>query len=281
MLDLHQSSDRRSRQLPHSPYNRETMSRKRLLPASSSETPSKRYLNAALATELNALRISNKKAKHSAPPRSAFGSSFFSSPFLSQKQHSYTQQSPHYKSTQNHPVSFGSDFSTSLQEVETYVPADNPFQPIITTPDSSSSSMAVDDELSVDRFSTTYDEGIMVYDITNQTEEEDEERNPLENRLVLYNSPVTTDPTVRRFNGALASHNSTGLSTPTENWIRDNWRAEQTKKRLAIVPWRSEHQRLHPSNNSLVKGGRAIPMPWYPDEEEDTAQVQGMEIEEI
>lgn len=285
MLDLHQTSNRPS------PYNHETMSRKRLLPAPSPDTPSKRYLNAALATELNALRISNKKAKHSSPSslpsRNAFGSSVFSSPFLSQRQHpySYSQQSSLYNDPQHHPVSFGSDFATSLQEVETYVPADNPFQPVITTPDSpthsSSSSMAVDDELSVDKHPISDDEEIMVYDITNQTEEIDQEGNPLENRLVLYNSPVRADPTVRRFNGTLNSHSSAGLSTPTEDWIRDNWRAHQTKKRLALVPWRSEHQRLHPSNSTLTKGGRAIPMPWYSDEEQDADQFQGMEIEEI
>lgn len=115
--------------------------------------PSKRYLNAALAREMEALRISRSAPRSPLinpvlSPRNAFGTPEAQSPFLTPPQSSAFASPLYAESPATAPV-FG-DLSHTLPEGLRYgapmVGDNRDEQPVVSSPQSSTSSMALDND---------------------------------------------------------------------------------------------------------------------------------------
>lgn len=262
-----------------------TMSRKRPLPVSDNPG-AKRHLNAALAAELQTLRISHDlAAQHGQPEQNAFGTPVNSSPFLTTSPgfraapQPYNSNEPKlFASNVSDGVRFGTDFADALSDSSFYQPQ----QPEVMSPESSMSSLPVlsdDGEMSeIDeprflppRLETSNDD-VVVEDMEPTTE----------NRVVVYRPPVNSSPnTLARINACLPDGSYVFRNPRTDEWIVHEAHSDRMKRKLALVPWRGDLKKVR---DTLTKPAKVIPMPWHgpgtsqPNRDET---IETMEIEDI
>lgn len=259
------------------------MSRKR--PQLSTEAPAaKRHLNAALAAELQTLRISRGTAHPIPPARRLFGASVAPSPFLTpfstRIAPQYTNDSDEKQSSQG--MRFGSEFAESLSRVtsETDKEAIAPEVVMPMSPSSSSSSvsMAVDEDVAGRKGSISpplEDSGeseIIVEDVEAPADSE--------NRLVVYRPPVRTPSTaLSRLNARLPEGQYLLRNPRADEWIVREAQNESVKRKLALVPWMGDVKKICGFQRSPAK---VIPMPWR-DSQATVVEIDNddMEIEDV
>ena len=248
------------------------MSRKRAAP--SQEAPStKRYLNAALAAELQNLRISKSQAPITSSDPNPFGVTNRPSPFLQPQLHRA------YQPPVNQNVSFGSDFAHSLP------PPENP------TASTDEPDMVVEYDLTTPKRAES-DIVVMNDDGMTSVEEYDEQENVnQENRVVVYRPPVRSPARhLATLNSRLPDGQYIFRNPRTQEWMFTNHHNERMKRKLALVPWRGDAKRQ--VLESFRTSPTAIPMPWYNTEEEiqstppvqstaQASQEETMQIEEL
>lgn len=281
-----------------------TMSRKRAIHPSDTP-PSKRHLNAALAQELQSLRISRAAPPQTSDLRNPFGASIASSPFLTPPSsskfatHLNSNQLSHDKPfTASRTVGFGSEFSSALPQFSTSSSVAKDEEPVVISPESSSSSMAIDDDDSNKRGATLLRrprraESAML-DVTaspidnnhdSSTNEDDvvvEEIDELpssESRVVLYKPPVRMSPaSISVLNASLPDGYFARRNTNSHEWFIVP-PSDSSKRKLALVPWIPQSKKLR---DLAQRPDKVINMPWTDANPTPTSKFdQSMEIEEI
>lgn len=273
------------------------MARKRAPPDkdTSVEGPSaKRHLNAALAAELQTLRISANRdaAPPPPPPRHAFGASVASSPFLTSSQptrfptNNPTQPVPQYPFGQGSGVDLGTDFADTLVS-EPFTSSTATTEPGVTQPEViiPSSSTSSDMSMALDDITETEPTDFVQYPVRLESSNddiivEDMEAIPTqENRLVVYRPPVKISPeAISKINACLPDGRYLVRNPKTDEWLIKEARQDRCKRKLALVPWSGGVKKFCDSSH---KPAAVIPMPWHDSRPTIGDPEQIMEIEDI
>lgn len=222
------------------------MSHKRGSPFTDLPSP-KRHLNASLAMELQALRISQNSAVPQS--RAAFGITPSYSPFLSSP--SYSRPDP---SSQG--VAFGPEFAASLDSTPVETSESMP-EPEVWSPP------PPDDEMTIENYSTSDARGDSFHDILEDDViiEESEEEPTTENRLVIYRPPVKSSQlAVAQVNTSMPENRHVLRNGSNNDWFVTHANRQRMKRKLALVPWTGDNKKLC---NSIHPSSKAILMPWH------------------
>lgn len=251
----------------------------------SAETPAaKRYLNSALAAELQTLRISRGNARVVSPTRHVFGASVTPSPFLTPLAIRVAPPSSDGQVDKQvlHSMRFGTAFAESLSNAASEMGKGVTVSEVTTpgSPSSSSSSlsMAVDENV-VGRendVSVALDDGgeggITIEDMEPPVDSE--------NRLVVYRPPVRTPMAVMsRVNACLPEGQYLMRNPRADEWVVREAQSERVKRKLALVPWKGDIKKICDIQRCPAK---VIPMPWRNSEATvEELDDDNMEIEDV
>lgn len=251
------------------------MSRKRAIPtsdyaASTEASPAKKHLNAALANELDALRISQSGTHLFAPPRNVFGAPVASSPFLT------ATPPPPSTTAADAPLAFNHAFADSLADTGASDSRPSPV-PEVETPASSSSSASmevIDIQTSGVANYRSHDpifDDVIVEELDDMSGDEQQ----TENRLVVYRPPVL-QPESSSLRSFVPMRERYPLKGAADEWVRQA-QHRTLKRKLAVVPWTADTKKWCSTTRCTTT---AIPMKWHATEASADAE-QTMEVEDI